>query len=1040
MRVAARYCAIAIAGMCLTLSPRSAFSRPAQGRVIVHLSERGTRAYAEGRLNLPVPAGGDAFGPRVEPLFPGSTGELSKILVLRFRSDRAGAHPLGTNAPWLAALRASPLVTNAEDDQVFSVSALPDDPWFLGGDGLAPQFHLWNPGGLSLDAARAWPFVPADRHVTVAILDTGVDWHHPDLGGPLPPGGVITLNGPEVGGSAGSDDDHNGYIDDVVGWDFVDLTGVTLGPGQGPAPGEDGFVTDADPSDQAGHGTQVAGLVNAISNNASGIAGAAPAAHILPVRVGWRGSDGGAYVLMSFCAQGLHYAALRGARVANCSWDSANQDGLGDAIAFAADTMNVVVVGSAGNNHTSSTTIEFLASHPSCVGVAGIEIDGHKAVASNYGSWVDIAAFFRGMPTTDFDYGTQNSVIRVNPFGGTSFAAPQVSGLAALLCAVSDTAQASTVRATMKNTARNLSDLEPQYAAGLGGGLANYARAIETLGGGWDLAHPAQGLLPVGNALGLVSLVRLDVLDIRTGAPLPAWENGLLLNDDTPGVRVLAAEISGLSPLLVWKDGVTLHARTVDGVVPPGWPVTLGGGAHAPVLIAAPPAAMRTILVPQQTFTLALDVSASGVVPHSGPWPFTELAAGEIAGERWLAGVRSDGDLMGVVVMSGTVLADTTLSVGVNLLPPVIGELEQGRPLIIAAASDGSAPGTTQRVLFLDPFAGIVQDLSITAPPVRFLSVAGFANPGRLEAVVVDSAGGIHLIDGNGNARHVDAGGPLAGEVLCADLDGDFASDLVALRADGTLLAWNLDLSPLSGFPRSFPHGAAEAPAIADGGGRRFIAVTDTTGHLWSLPVGLAIGPAPWPAARGSGGRSAYLGFTDGTPVHPTLTALEWNWSSVENGSLCWSGTGLSDLVRLRVRVSGSSSAIADAAPLDQGCMTLSARHAGERLLLEGQDRRGEWLQLGTLILEPPAGLRVGVPRPNPFSAETRLDLSGASGPVDVQVFDLSGRIVWSRHSIESEITWSGIDDSGRRVPAGLYFLRVSDAKQSIVRRVLRLD
>src|SRR5262245_52601861 len=124
MRVAARYCAYAIAGMCLLLSPRSAFSRPAQGRVIIHLSEAGVRANARGNLRLPFPAGGDALAPRVEPLFPGASGELGRIFVLRFRSDRGAGRALGSNAPWLSALRASPLVERAEDDQVFSVSSL----------------------------------------------------------------------------------------------------------------------------------------------------------------------------------------------------------------------------------------------------------------------------------------------------------------------------------------------------------------------------------------------------------------------------------------------------------------------------------------------------------------------------------------------------------------------------------------------------------------------------------------------------------------------------------------------------------------------------------------------------------------------------------------------------------------------------------------------------------------------------------------------------------------------------------------------------
>jgi len=131
---------------------------------------------------------------------------------------------------------------------------------------------------------------------------------------------------------------------------------------------------------------------------------------------------------------------------------------------------------------------------------------------------------------------------------------------------------------------------------------------------------------------------------------------------------------------------------------------------------------------------------------------------------------------------------------------------------------------------------------------------------------------------------------------------------------------------------------------------------------------------------------------------------------------------------------------IANAISRDQGCLTLASRHAGERILLEGQDRTGTWLALGALTLEPPAGLRVGMPRPNPFSAETHIDVNGASGPVEVHVIDLSGRIVWSSHSLTSEVIWSGQDDQGRRVPSGLYFLRVSNQKQSVVRRVLRLD
>ena len=957
------------------------------------------------------------------------------MFVLRFYADRAmhRSDLPGKNEAWVNALRASPFVLHVWSDEVFPVSDLPDDPYFLGSGGGPAQRHLWNPGGLSLQAARSWPFVPADARVKVAIIDTGVNWMHPDLGGPAPPGGVLAINGAEASGTGGIDDDVNGYADDRIGWDFVDLTGVVLGPGQAPAPGEDGIVPDADPSDQAGHGTQVAGLVNAITRNGFGIAGAAPPAQLLPVRVGWRGTDGGAYVLMSFCAQGLRYAAENGARVANCSWDSANLSGLGQQIAFAADSMDVVIVGSAGNDGTSSTTIQFLAAHPSAVGVAGIEANGQKAVPSNFGSWVDLAAFFRGMPTTDFD-----NAIRVNPFGGTSFAAPQVSALAALLRAVSDTASAATIRAVMKNTARPLEDVEPTYASQLGGGLADYARAVQVLGGGWDVARQARGLLPQGGTLASRTDSTIEWIDIETGAAIPGWETGwpVSVSDDTPP---LIMDVFGLGPLLVWKEGSVLAARTRDGVVPPGWPNYMWPTAGAPVLVASTAGETRTLLVPLADSTRVMFVSPSSVWTSNFFWPLRSIAALEThLGEQWIAGVRNDGRLQAEVLVGGPEVADTIFSVGPNLLPPVIGELEAaGSPLVIAAASDSTSPNDTQRVIIFSPFSGLVQDLHFEGPRVEYLSLAGFSHLGRLDVVVADAAGGIHVFDPQGNERNIAAGGPLAGEVLCADINGDFQSDLIALRQDGTLLAWDAALEPLPAFPRFFPYGAHESPAILDGAEHRFVAVADTAGRLWSIPVGPPVGPAPWPAESGGAGRSRAMGFFQGTPVAPRVHALVWKWETERTGSLCWSGTNLSEVFKLRVRAEGTS--ITETQPDDEGCIRLEGRKPGERLILEAQDRSGQWSELGRLVIDRPARLVAGMPFPNPFRSETRFSVTGSLGPVRVRIVDVQGRVVWQGSAADQEIRWPGTDSSGARVPPGLYFVRVTDGTSSVTRRVLRL-
>ncbi|HET9232776.1 MAG TPA: T9SS type A sorting domain-containing protein, partial [Candidatus Eisenbacteria bacterium] len=283
------------------------------------------------------------------------------------------------------------------------------------------------------------------------------------------------------------------------------------------------------------------------------------------------------------------------------------------------------------------------------------------------------------------------------------------------------------------------------------------------------------------------------------------------------------------------------------------------------------------------------------------------------------------------------------------------------------------------------------------------------------------------------------AGGPLAGEVLCADVDGDFRSDLVALRTDGTLLAWDAALVPLPAFPRYFPYGVTESPAILDGSTHRFAAVADTAGRLWSVPVGPPLGPAPWPTASGGAGRSRAMGFFQGTPVHPQVHAFVWKWETDETGSLCWSGTNLSEVYRLRVRSQGALSPLAETHPVDEGCLHLEDRRPGERLILEGQDRSGVWSELSHLVIERPARLVAGMPVPNPFRSETRFTVSGAVGPVRVQILDIQGRVVWDRAANGTDIRWSGTDMSGMRVPPGLYFVRVTDGTSSITRRVLRL-
>src|SRR5262249_12034950 len=137
---------------------------------------------------------------------------------------------------------------------------------------------------------------------------------------------------------------------------------------------------------------------------------------------------------------------------------------------------------------------------------------------------------------------------------------------------VSDTVQASTVRSVIKNTGHSLGALEPQYAAGLGGGLADYSRAVQVLGGGWDAQYVAHGLLPLGNTLAFFTDITLDRVDIVTGFNVTTWTHITLPNLNSP---MFSMDVSGLETLIVWQETNTLEARMLSGDTPPGWPVSI---------------------------------------------------------------------------------------------------------------------------------------------------------------------------------------------------------------------------------------------------------------------------------------------------------------------------------------------------------------------------------------------------------------------------------------------------------------------------------
>ncbi len=313
----------------------------------------------------------------------------------------------------------SPLVEWIEPNGVVRGDGeIPDDPEF------GRQWHLRNVGqhtgtygtgtpGADVDAVKAWCITKGDPDVLVAVLDTGVRLDHPDLAP------SIFRNPGEIEGN-GIDDDGNGYVDDVHGWNFED---VETTPG------------NADASDTHGHGTLCAGIIAGLDNG-TGAVGVAPGVSILPVRVLTETETfppSGSHLQV---AMGIRYAVDTGADVLSCSFGGQFGSGLLKAALEYAELRSVEAVCAAGN---SQQDIDFFTFFPAgydltnIISVAASDPDDDLAIAfSNYGfENVDLVA-----PGVDI-WGPIHRRNDPNDLygmaSGTSFAAPMVAGAMALL-------------------------------------------------------------------------------------------------------------------------------------------------------------------------------------------------------------------------------------------------------------------------------------------------------------------------------------------------------------------------------------------------------------------------------------------------------------------------------------------------------------------------------------------------------------------------------------------------------------------------------
>jgi subtilisin family serine protease len=328
--------------------------------------------------------------------------------------------------------------------------------------------------------ANNLPTGATGQGVVVAVLDSGVDIDHPDLAQSR------WINTKEIPND-GLDNDNNGYIDDVYGWDFT-VTSTWIGRNDPRPKFENGYISEG-----ISHGTAIAGFIASWPNEIFLTAGLAPQAKIMPLRVLTGNGEGD----VENVVKAINYAIDNGAKIINLSfvgYEGAPE--LDRAIQLAFDR-GVVVVTAAGNGTASSTSgvdLGSIPAYPACYGiyaggksllaVSSVGSDNKKSLFANFGSGcINISA--PGENLSGLEYASSTLTGYENAYAswsGTSFSAALVSGAAALLKSIKPTLSAGQVIKTLVKTVKNISASNSDLPADDLGGLLDVSQALSYTG------------------------------------------------------------------------------------------------------------------------------------------------------------------------------------------------------------------------------------------------------------------------------------------------------------------------------------------------------------------------------------------------------------------------------------------------------------------------------------------------------------------------------------------------------------------------------
>ena len=457
---------------------------PIEGQVLVKLRAGATAGALpllpgeQAAAALPVPRGRDEAGlARILRVRCEAGAEAALLERLSASTAVEWAEPSTAGPALHAPAPAAPLAP------VAPFAPLPNDPF------LSFQWHVQQGNDIDLDLPEAWALrgtFQADP-ILVAVIDSGfpVGTTLPDLSG------MSWSNPGEV--QNGVDDDGNGFVDDLHGYDFV--------------------VGEANPDGGHPHGMWVSSILAARVNNGSGLAGVAPGVILMHLRAFDDTGDfpsSGPYAGKLSAAAAILYAVDEGARLINNSWgdETGPSQVILDAVQYAADNGALMVM-STGN---SGVEFAWPSQIEAAFAVAGLSPSGAKWTGSNFGSFVDISAGAESVPILD--------ELGVFLADGTSAASPMVTGTVALLLSEDPTLPMKDQRRVLQLGATSVDALNPAYAGKLGAGLVNTERALRLLLPSDDLGFALPGSTsPLLHVYGGVLKTQVFAVTISGGPP-----------------------------------------------------------------------------------------------------------------------------------------------------------------------------------------------------------------------------------------------------------------------------------------------------------------------------------------------------------------------------------------------------------------------------------------------------------------------------------------------------------------------------------------